>query len=45
MSPVEGFIVPMKAIMMMNTRCWRFGIATPVATIRNAQMRRSVRRS
>ena len=45
MSPVLGLIVPMKAIAAMKTRCWTFGIAIPVTTIKTAQARSSVRTS
>jgi hypothetical protein len=45
MSPVVGFIVPIKAIAAMKTRCWKLGIAIPVTTIKAAQSRSSVRKS
>src|SRR5215472_8188287 len=44
MSPVVGFIVPMKAIAAMKTRCWTLGIAIPVTTIKAAQTSSSVRK-
>jgi hypothetical protein len=44
MSPVVGFIVPIKAIAAMKTKCWKLGIAIPVTTIKAAQARSSVRK-
>ena len=37
-----GFIVPMKATIAMKARCWTFGNATPVATIRTRRCSSSV---